>query len=299
MSSDALHAHLATGATTVCRAWTLVRTDGAVLGFTDHDRDLTVAGVRCRADTGLTARALQQSTGLSVDNSEAVGALSASAITEADILAGRYDAAEVQAWLVNWQDPEQRVLQFSGSLGEIQRSGGGFRAELRGLSERLNQLQGEAYLPRCSAVLGDRRCRFDTKQPGYSVEVSVAAVEHGRMFDLPGLVGFDDDWFRSGRFEVLTGEAHGLIGLIKNDRLQANGRQVELWQAIGAPIANGDMVRLVAGCDKAATTCRSKFGNFLNFRGFPHIPGDDWLASYPLPDRPNTGGQRQPGTGAA
>jgi hypothetical protein len=86
MTAEALYAHLATGVTSVCRAWTVRRKDGVMLGFTDHDRDLVVDGVACRADTGLTARALQQTTGLSVDNTEAFGALSAAAITEADLL---------------------------------------------------------------------------------------------------------------------------------------------------------------------------------------------------------------------
>ena len=64
MSGDALYAHLASGTTTVCRAWTVQRRDGTVMGFTDHDRPLVVDGVTCRADSGLTARALQQTTGL-------------------------------------------------------------------------------------------------------------------------------------------------------------------------------------------------------------------------------------------
>jgi hypothetical protein len=37
-------------------------------------------------------------------------------------------------------------------------------------------------------------------------------------------------------------------------------------------------------------TCQAKFDNLLNFRGFPHIPGDDWLASYPVSSNQNTGG---------
>ena len=74
MSNAEMDAHLASAATTLCRAWTVMRRDGVVLGFTDHDRDLTFDGVTHRAGSGLTARALQQSTGLSVDNSEALGA---------------------------------------------------------------------------------------------------------------------------------------------------------------------------------------------------------------------------------
>jgi uncharacterized phage protein (TIGR02218 family) len=298
MSGAALHAHLATGATTVCRAWTLRRQDGTVLGFTDHDRPLTVDGVLCRADTGMTARALQQTTGLAVDNSEAVGALSDAAITEADILSGRYDGAEVRSFLVNWASPEDWVELFCGSFGEVTRSGGGFSAELRGLSEALNRPQGYAFQPACSAVLGDSRCRFDTSAPGYSAEIGVERIEYERMFAFKDLPAFDDRWFQNGRLEVLTGAAAGLVGMIKSDRTEVGQRRIELWQSLGAPVVAGDRVRLIAGCDKAAATCRTKFANFLNFRGFPHIPGEDWLASYPLPDRPNGGGRLAPGATA-
>ena len=292
MTAEALYQHLESGATTVCRAWTVTRRDGQVLGFTDHDRDLVVQGVTCRADTGMTARALQQTTGLSVDNSEAIGALSAAAITEADIIAGRFDGAEVRAFLVNWVRPEEHLEQFSGSLGEIERSGGSFRAELRGLSEILNQPQGHAYIASCSAVLGDGRCRFQTDQPGYHAQRAVDRVEDGRVFDFPGFGEFDPGWFTHGRFEVLTGAAAGLVGLVKADTIDGEGRRIELWQSIMAEVAPGDQVRILAGCDKTAGTCRMKFGNFLNFRGFPHIPGEDWLASYPVPGRPNSGQRR-------
>ena len=82
--NDALAAHLATGTTTVCHAWAITRGDGVVLGFTDHDRDLSFDGVDFRAGTGLTAMALQQETGLSVDNSEAIGALSEYGVVAGD-----------------------------------------------------------------------------------------------------------------------------------------------------------------------------------------------------------------------
>ena len=98
--AEALAAHLATGLTTVARCWDVRRKDGQRFGFTDHDLDLTFDGVVFRADTGMSAAALQQGTGLAVDNSEAVGALSDAAVTEVDIAAGRFDGAEVTAWMV-------------------------------------------------------------------------------------------------------------------------------------------------------------------------------------------------------
>ena len=288
--SDAMKAHLAGGATTLARCFAVTRKDGLVLGFTDHDRDLGFGGMVFRADSGLTAKAIQQATGLSVDNSEAFGALRSAAITEADILAGRYDGAEVRAWLVNWADPAVRVLQFRGTLGEIVRSGGAFTAELRGLSEALNQPVGLIYHARCSAVLGDGRCGFDLSQPGYAEERPVEVVEEGRVFRFAAMPGFEDRWFEKGRLVVLDGVAKGLVGSIKNDRVRGVGREVELWQGLGAVPAQGDMVRIEAGCDRRAETCRLKFNNFLNFRGFPHIPGEDWVMSYPVSSARNDGG---------
>lgn len=292
MSDDALYLHLATGATTLCRAWIVTRKDGLIMGFTDHDRDLVIEGVTCRADAGMSARALQQTTGLSVDNSEAVGALSDASITDADIQAGRFDGAEVKVCLVNWSVPEERIVEFRGFLGEITRSGGAFRAELRGLTELLNQPQGLAFQPGCSAILGDRRCRFDTTTTGFVFETSVETESDGRVFHFEQFPSFAERWFQDGRFEVLSGSAAGLVGVVKIDRVEGAGRRVELWQSITGRLAAGDQIRITAGCDKSAATCRGKFGNFLNFRGFPHIPGEDWLASYPGQDRPNLGGSR-------
>ncbi|OZA06339.1 MAG: hypothetical protein B7Y02_14965 [Rhodobacterales bacterium 17-64-5] len=92
--------------------------------------------------------------------------------------------------------------------------------------------------------------------------------------------------------KALSLRAAGLVGVVKSDRIDGAVRRMELWQGIGADVADGDTVRVIAGCNKSATTCRTKFGNFPNFRGFPHIPGEDWLASYPVSDRANTGAAR-------
>jgi hypothetical protein len=35
------------------------------------------------------------------------------------------------------------------------------------------------------------------------------------------------------------------------------------------------------GCDRALATCRDRFDNVANFRGFPHIPGNDFVLRYP------------------
>lgn len=288
-----LAAHLATGVTTVCRCWSITRRDGAIMGFTDHDVALCFGGVDFRADTGLSALAVQQSTGLSVDNTEALGALSDASIREDDIEAGRFDGAEVLAWLVNWHNVEERALLFRGHIGEIRRSGGAFEAELRGLADALNHPVGRVYQKSCGAVLGDAACRFDLDTPGYSAETAVETVEQRRIFRFDGVDGYEAGWFRFGTLSVLSGAAEGLSGIVKDDRFESGRRVVTLWHPLRARVAQGDMLRLEAGCDKRAATCRFKFSNFVNFQGFPDLPSDDWTITDPARTGKLDGGSRR------
>lgn len=274
--------------THIARAWAITRRDGVVLGFTDHDGELSFAGIRFRPDAGLSAQAVVQGAGLSVDNTEAIGALSDGAIEERDIIAGRWDGAELRQWEVDWSKPGEHRLIFRGHLGEVTRAGGAFKAELRGLSEPLNQPVGRVFHPRCSAVLGDSACKVDMTRPGLTGEGVIAAVDGGK-FHLTGFAGFDDRWFERGRLLVISGDAADIGGHIKNDRAAPRGgREIDLWTQTGIMPAVGDRVRLYAGCDKSVGSCRLKFQNFLNYRGFPHLPQEDWLMA-PGKDNPRSG----------
>lgn len=288
----ALLAHLETGHTTVCACWALTRTDGLVLGFTDHDRPISFDGITFAADGGMTAQAFEAKNGLAVDNTEALGVLSHAAIKAEDIRAGRYDGAEIVIWQVNWAAISERRVQFRGTLGEISEGAGAFQAELRGVSEALSQPQGRVFQKPCSAVLGDDACGFDLATPGYRVEVPIVSAQDARVLRFAPLIDYDLRWFERGRLEVLSGAAKGLVGIIKNDRWLDDAREIELWQGLRLAIAPGDLVRLEAGCDKRIETCRLKFQNLMNFQGFPHIPGEDWLMSYPVKAGVNDGGSR-------
>lgn len=290
MSAEALIEHLKSGRTTVCACWAVTRRDGLELGFTDHDRELSFDGLRFVADGGMTAQALEAKNGLAVDNSEALGVLSHTAIKAEDIRAGRYDGAEVRVWQVNWADPKQRRMSFRGTLGEITEAAGAFQAELRGLSEALSQPQGRVFQGPCSAVLGDQACKVNLDLPGYHAETALLSSFEARVFRLDQLPDFDQRWFERGQLRVLSGAAKGLSGMIKNDRWLEDAREIELWQSLRLPLAEGDLIRLEAGCDKRVETCKLKFQNLLNFQGFPHIPGEDWLMSYPVRSGVNDGG---------
>ncbi|MDP2581283.1 DUF2163 domain-containing protein [Shimia thalassica] len=287
---DDLLQHLKTGLTTVARCWGIRRTDGQAFGFTDHDCDLVFDDITFRADTGVTAASLEQTTGLSVDNTEALGALSDASLTESDIEAGRFDGAEVICWLVNWADVAQRSILFRGSIGELRRSGGAFHAELRGLTEVLNQPLGRVFQKTCSADDNSSCCQGLSDTAGYFDIRNIEVIEDNRVFTWENMTEYDAGWFQRGRLTVLSGEAIGLAGAIKRDVFDGARRIIELWEPIRAPIGSGVRVRLDAGSDHRFETSRLKFNNAVGFRGFPDIPGDDWFTTYPSSSAINDGG---------
>tara|TARA_R110002124_G_scaffold42570_18_gene130972 strand:+ start:2674 stop:3552 length:879 start_codon:yes stop_codon:yes gene_type:complete len=282
--SEGLISHLKSGATTISRCWKIERKDGTILGFSDHDNDLTFDGVTFEAASGLDATALQTANGLSVDNTEATGALSSERISEADISAGKFDGAEVTIWLVNWQNPIDRYMVFRGNIGEITYGENSFTAELRGFSDRLNNKIGRNYLKQCSAALGDEKCQFNLSGSGMQADSVVRRVdEHTTLFldDIPAVQG---GWFTFGTMEFLSGKNVGAIVTVMSDKSLNSERQVSIVEELYHPIEMGDKVKMTAGCDKQASTCRGKFQNILNFQGFPFIPGEDWMMSVPTGD---------------
>ena len=69
----------------------------------------------------------------------------------------------------------------------------------------------------------------------------------------------------------------------------AGARRSTLLEAPVRPIAAGDDFVVRAGCDKRLETCRDRFANVVNFRGFPHIPGQDTVIRYPNRGDANSG----------
>jgi uncharacterized phage protein (TIGR02218 family) len=285
-----LRARLQSGATRLCRCWSVTRPDGIVMGFTDHDGSLSFDGIDFAASSGLDAGVIERTTGLSVDNGSVVGALASEAISETDILAGRYDAAEVRHWLVDWTDPGLRMLLFTGTLGEVRRGDGVFEAELRGLAEALNRPVGRIVMSQCDRVLGDARCGVEIDSAAYSTATLVVQATGRRGFLVPALDTYAEGWFRRGRLTWLSGANAGLSASIRSDDGEGSQRRILLHEDAKADIAAGDALTLFAGCDKRAATCRTKFGNFLNFRGFPHVPSENWVMAYPARGDQNDGG---------
>lgn len=286
----ALQAKLDSGVTTLCHCWKLTQRDGGVQGFTDHDGDLVFDGVTYRAGTGFTSSEATSRFDLSVDGAEIAGALSDDALMESDLAAGRYDAARVETWLVDWSDVSLRVLTARSTLGEVRREGQAFSAELRGLADSLSQESGRLFTARCSADLGDARCRVDLAAAGLQGEGSVLSMESTSAIVVAGLDTFSEGIFTGGKLTWTSGANTGLSVEIKEHRVVLGHARLSLWQAMPETIAAGDTFVIAAGCDKRFATCRDRFDNAVNFRGFPHIPGNDFVIASPDAGAGNDGG---------
>jgi uncharacterized phage protein (TIGR02218 family) len=279
-TTASMRVKLSARATTFCHCWRVARHDGVVMGFTDHDRDLAFNSVVFRANTGLTASQIETGVGFAPGTAEAAGALTDDGLLEADLLNGLYDGAAVETWLVDWSDANDRLLLDVATIGEIRRGEHAFSAELRSAAHAFDQQQGRAFQRGCSADLGDARCGIDLGASRFRTTGVVVAFAGGVLtVDLAG--GFEPGFFTGGAL-AFTGGANAGARLTVKSHLQENTRaSIVLWTPPASKVDAGDSVTMAAGCDKSPAACQTKFGNIVNFRGFPHMPGNDRVIAYP------------------
>ena len=287
--SPGLQAHLSDGTTTLAWCWRITRKDGTVFGFTEHDKDLTFDGTTFEPESGLIASEIRASSDLAADAQEAEGVLSSSRITETDILDGRWDGADVEAWRVNWSNTAQRVLLRRGTIGQLRRGRVSFVAEMRSITHVLNQTVGRSYQATCDAELGDARCGVNLESGAFKGSGTITALRDNRTFVASGLGLFVSNWFAAGSIQWLTGANAGRKVEVASHTLSGSAATIALLEVPVLPIAASDTFFVRAGCDKVVTTCAAKFANVPNFRGFPSIPGNDSIMRYATASGANSG----------
>ena len=287
--AEAFAARLAAEATTLCACWLFERRDGAVFGATDHDRVVVFDGVDCAPSARLAATTLESSSGLAPGRAAAQGALSLPFLNAADVDAGLWDGARVDVWRVDWRAPEYRVHVWAGRLSEVTRQGEAFSAELVSLKADLERTIGRVYARTCDAEVGDARCGVDLSAAEFRAEGVVSGVLGERRFLASGLDGFESGWFANG---VVTWTGGANAGRTVRVTRHA-GDEIEIVRAPGFAIATDDAFVVTAGCEKSFASCRAKFGNGINFRGFPHMPGPEAVLAGPASTRANDGGRRE------
>lgn len=194
-------------------------------------------------------------------------------VTEADIMAGKYDFAEILIFMVNVTDLTQGIITHRrGWLGEVSLKNGQFITEVRGLTQKLSQNIVELYSPTCRAILGDGRCKANLAS--FTASGTVNTVTSRQVFISTAMTQAAG-YFSSGEIVWLTGANAGRHMEIK----EFSNTQFTLVLPMPNAVTVGDTFNAIAGCDKTFNTCFSKFSNAVNFRGEPYVPGMDKVLS--------------------
>jgi uncharacterized phage protein (TIGR02218 family) len=259
--------------------------DGTVLGLTDHDRDIELdigdgAGTAIyRADLGVSFSNIDIPGGLDTGNFEFEGPIS-SIITREAVLGGRFNYATVYPFEVNWKAPDTGRREFpKGNLTEINIEGGKFKAQVRDLRDKFNQVIGNVITNLCKAE--HAACCVNI---GAETATTVTAVASALEFTVaatltdnhvPGRV-----WFTSG----------DLVGTRSVEIYSRSGNTITLFAPLVELPQIGDALVVKEGCDRTRTMCRDRFDNVLEFRGYPEVPGSDQVLRMPIPGQGNDEG---------
>ncbi|MEO3387838.1 DUF2163 domain-containing protein [Mesorhizobium sp. CAU 1741] len=272
-------AHLEQRCTMLCHCWRVVRRDGQSFGFTDHDRPLVVDGVAYNPQSGFSQSEARASLGMAIDTVDVEGALSSEVLDEAELEAGLFDGAVVETRLVNWNAPSEFALIRRSSIGRITRSDSRFIAELESMAASLDQPNGRYLRRLCDARLGDARCGVSLAGSEFNGSGVVTSQTAPATVSVSGLDGFTVGWFSFGHVTWASGVLVGRTATLLDHKRTPEGVLLVLPPTEQVP-PPGTAFSVVAGCDKRFSTCKTKFGNPLNFRGFPHLPGNDAAYGY-------------------
>lgn len=259
---------------TIAMLWRIERRDGVTLGFAAHDRDIAVAHTVYHAAPGMLPSAIELDDGLGPLDMDIGGALSRALIRSDDLASGRWDHAAVRIGLIDWQQPDAGPGWFwHGHLGAVSVEGSRFSAELRGLKARLDQPFVPVASPSCRARFCGTGCGLS--QAAFQTVSAVDAVDDDSLVfagvdavTASGLVQGHLRWIRGGN----AGLGADIIG--------HTGAGVHIDGLLLASPVEGDLAVLIQGCDKSLATCAARFGNAINFRGEPHLPGNDLLTRF-------------------
>ena len=274
--SAPLRERLSAETTHFCHCWRIDLRNGDSVGLTNHDKPLDFQGITFAAKCGITPSATEQSADLARNATEVVGVLGSPYLSDQDLQNGIYDGADVSLWLVDWQDTDNALQIMRGAFGQVRHHKGQFYVTIESTTGRLQQPRGRVYQKKCSALLGDKACRVDLE--GATMQ-TLTEIRTGDTLTLevPPLANFATDWFSSGMIVFQSGDLIGASHAIRTDQVVGDKRYLTLWESLAQAPSSGDRVKLTVGCDKYFATCKDKFSNNHNFRGFPHIPSDHLL----------------------
>lgn len=277
--SSALRQHLQSETTNLCYCWKIIRKDGFSLGFTDHDKDIFLHDICFQSQNSLAVNAVENSIGFQSVGAHISGALSSDLISIEDLDAHLYDNATLETWVVNWADINQNFLLDISIFGDVTKGDFSYHVNVSTMASLFDQTKGRYYQIECPLKLGDVQCTVDLNSPNYFAYAEVQRIISSSQIIVKAS-GYNSLWFQSGTL-IFVDDHHKTHSLLIKEHMQLNDlATLTLWDNLPTSIPISSQVQLIAGCNKTLSMCSAKFKNQNNYRGFPHIPGNDILMSF-------------------
>lgn len=267
----------------------ITRTDGTVYRFTAHDEDLRISDgtpggpkiFQSAASFSLTN--LETNIGLVVSNMNIDAIISDDAITEADLRNGVFEHANVELFLAYWGNNRIRLLPLRTSwIGELQINGSEYKADLRGIAQKLAQVFVSGTSLDCRWSFCDENASGKSycglNADSFTDSLVVASVESRDTFTV-NPHGNGDDYYKWGKVTFTSGENNGA----SMEVLRQWGDRFQLFLPLKGVIAPGDTLDALAGCNKTFTQCQA-YSNSRRFGGEPYLEGSDVLTRVGIPD---------------
>ncbi len=253
--------------------WRIERQDGEIIALTDHDFDIEFEGEVYAAKSALTSSEVQAAIGLEAENSECLGGVDGDMIRLEDLKAGRFMDAHIRHFLFDFDNHRIEHEIFSGSISKLYFGETHFRAELTSDLDRLDYVFGRKFSKTCGVKFCSKECGLNSSN--YCLRSEITKIQGSRLeieaqdFAFPldnGIIEFEGVNSNIAKAAIREFSDQGDIWIF------------ELWRAPEFDPKIGDGIKINAGCDKTIEQCQETFANALNFRGFPHLPGEEILS---------------------
>lgn len=277
----------------------------SAIGFTSNSRDMTLPGhqgVTFYSAAGITPTVIEQALE-NPTNLEIQGLYQSGLFQQSDVVRGKWDFASVEIFSACWDNVNLgELLTFKGNLGEIKDYDIYFKTEARGLMARLSS---------DASMLTSKYCRVKEFQDSECGHTATTVVVGGTTYALSALVTatyasssrrdfiFDGpnnftsipsgytlpptDFFNNGTLTASDSDNAGVTReILKYEKLSASSYSISLKRSFpyDFPTNGYPVFTLKAGCNRTVEDCK-KYGNIINFRGEPYVPGMETLNRIP------------------
>lgn len=269
-SKHNIYDYLKKDLTTITTCWRITLSNGELISFTEHDKDITINGIEYKSDMLISSTAMESRSGLIPNNLDIE--LSLPLIDPCKTDGSDYEEASVEVELIDFANTSNIPIQiFCGYITSTTITTSSLKATIQSYSDKLNNTIGEVYSPLCRADFCDFKCKLS--EDSFSFIYSITKIIDKITFFSEEAIAIENGLLNYGKIKIIEGVNLGMTFDIKEN---INGIIIITTPPI-QDFSVGSRYKVTMGCDKKFETCINRFNNAINFRGEPNIPGYDEL----------------------